>query len=102
MRIRVRRHPVVLPDQGYQRPEHARYDEETGELSEDALALSGSVSEEDKDSVIESAEEYYKETVVNMTEEEIETLKTNMNALASIFGEDLTDRFAEWDLTVNG
>ena len=33
---------------------------------------------------------------------EIETLKTNMNAIASIFGEDLSDKFAEWDLALQG
>ena len=44
--------------------------------------------------VVDSIESYYKE---NATEENREAIKKNINAIASIFGTDLTDRFAQWD-----
>ncbi len=71
-------------------------------LTEDALAMSESVSEEDKESVISSAESYYKENATTMSEEEKDDLKNNINAIASIFGKDLTSNFAEWDASIVG
>lgn len=68
--------------------------DENGNLNEDALELSESLKEEDKEQVVDSIESYYKE---NATEENREAIKKNINAIASIFGTDLTDRFAQWD-----
>ena len=76
--------------------------DENGELTEDALEMSESVTEEDKESVITSAENYYKENATGMTEEEKTTLKTNINAIATIFGTDLTSDFANWDAEIGG
>jgi len=78
------------------------YDEE-GNLTEDALEISSSVTEEDKEDFKEKCEEVYNtkldEFSADKTEEEIaeykETLKTNMSSLASIFGESLD--FDSWD-----
>ena len=82
------------------------YDEE-GNLNKDALEISESVNAEEKEAIIDSVEKYYKEAAAEknngeMTEEEIqeelETLKTNINAIAAIFGEDLTEELLKWDL----
>ena len=61
------------------------------------LELTGgaeSVKEEEKEMVVNSIESYYKE---NATEENRETLKENINAIAAIFGKDLTADFDLWD-----
>ncbi len=85
------------------------YDEE-GNLNEDALEISESVNEEEKDEILASVEKYYKETAAEkngseMTEEEIQeeldTLKTNINAIAAIFGEDLAEEFLKWDSEIS-
>ena len=68
--------------------------DENGNLNEDALELSESLKEEDKAQVVDSIETYYKE---NATEENREAIQKNINAIASIFGTDLTEDFAKWD-----
>ncbi|MBQ8388727.1 MAG: hypothetical protein IJX46_07360 [Clostridia bacterium] len=68
--------------------------DENGNLNEDALELSESLKEEDKEQVVDSIETYYKE---NATEENREAIQKNINAIASIFGTDLTEDFAKWD-----
>jgi hypothetical protein len=73
------------------------YDEE-GNLSEDALELSESLTEDDKEQVVSSFENYYKE---NATEENRDIIQKNINAIASIFGKDLTADFAQWDSEVD-
>jgi len=75
------------------------YDEE-GNLTEDALDLSESLTDEDKEDVRTSAENYYKENSGDMTDEEKELLKKNMNAIAAVFGNDLTNDFDDWDAEI--
>ena len=87
------------------------YDEE-GNLNEDALEIAGSIKEEEKDSIIASVEKYYKDAANEKNEdstkteqdikEELETLKNNINAIAAIFGKNLTEDFTQWDTDIFG
>lgn len=72
------------------------YDDD-GNLTQEAKDMSENVTEEDRESVVASAENYYKNNAGDMTEEEKETLQSNMNAIAAIFGSDLSGNFSDWD-----
>ncbi len=76
--------------------------DENGNLTGNALEISEDLTEEDKQDVRNSAESYYKENVGSMNAEEKETLQKNMNAIASIFGNDLSNDFSVWDSEING
>ncbi len=71
-------------------------------LTEDAREIAESATDEDKEDILNSAESYYKENAGSMTAEEKETLQNNMSAIASIFGSDLTEKYAAWDAEING
>jgi hypothetical protein len=65
-------------------------------LSEDALELSDSMDEEDKATLVEECETYYKQQAVKEDCDK-EALQTNVKAIAAIFGEDITEKIAIWE-----
>ena len=77
------------------------YDED-GNLTESAREMSENFTDEDKANVHSSAENYYKQNAGSLNAEEKETLQKNMNAIASIFGNDLSGEFSGWDAEING
>ncbi len=65
-------------------------------LSEDALEISDSMDEEDRTTLVEECETYYKQEAVKEGCD-ITTLQTNVKAIAAVFGEDITENMANWD-----
>ena len=65
-------------------------------LSEDALEISDSMDEEDRVTLIEECENYYKQEAVKEGCD-ITMLKTNVKAIAAVFGEDITENITTWD-----
>ena len=74
----------------------AAYDE-NGNLTNEIQLLKDSVSEEDKQAVVNACKEYYDENKSSYSEEELETVKSNLKAIASIFGENITAQVKNWD-----
>lgn len=70
------------------------YDEE-GNLTPDALELKENTDQEDIDTLLSECEKHYKEEITK-EDCDVETLETNLKAIASIFGEDITDDIELW------
>ena len=74
----------------------AAYDE-NGNLNEEIKLFNNSLTEEDKLAVMEACKEYYNEEKSSLDESEKETIKSNLTAIASIFGEDISAQIANWN-----
>ena len=74
----------------------AAYDE-VGNLTEDIQLLTNSATEEDKQAVVDACKEYFDEEKVLLSASDIETIKSNLTAIASIFGEDISSQVANWN-----
>jgi len=72
------------------------YDDD-GNLTQEVKDMSENITEDDREGVMNSAENYYKNNAGDMTEDEKQTLQNNMNAIAAIFGTDLSGSFSDWD-----
>ncbi len=70
------------------------YDDE-GNLTNDALEISSGVDDEDRAQLIKSCKNTYI-TEASQPDADVALLETNLKAIASIFGEDITDDIVDW------
>ena len=77
------------------------YDDE-GNLTPDALELSEGLDDNDKDTLKNECEKYYKEKAAEENAD-FETIDKNLKAIAAILGEDITEDLSSWkaDLGLN-
>lgn len=70
------------------------YDDE-GNLTSDALGIANDVDDDDKDTLLNGCEDYYYKEA-SKPDADIELIETNLKAIASIFGEDISSDIEEW------
>lgn len=70
------------------------YDDK-GNLTSDALGIANDVDDEDKDALLDGCEDYYYREA-SKPDADVELIETNLKAIASIFGEDISSDIKDW------
>lgn len=73
----------------------AAYDK-NGNLTAGAKLINDNITEAEKQSVVSACENYYNAHKSGYSEKELAQIKTNLTAIASIFGEDIVSKVATW------